>query len=311
MMRRILFALLAAIGLSGTASATSCSFAISALNFGDVDTLAGNAVDVTATLSINCTQILTGTLRVCPNIGPGSGGSSGATRRLSDGAGHTLSYRLYQDSSRSISWGSVEHTALGTPPTFDFVTSINGSVSASRTIYGRVLGGQQAATPGTYTSSFTSADVKISYSELQIFNCLTLASPVTATFVAEAKVQPNCLITAQNIDFGSRGVLRSNTDANGSLSVTCTPGTAYTVGLDAGLYAGTPGRQMANGSARIAYELHRNAARTQPWSTAVGQMAGGTGAGSAQAFTVYGRVPPQPSPAPGTYADTVVATVTY
>jgi spore coat protein U-like protein len=38
----------------------------------------------------------------------------------------------------------------------------------------------------------------------------------------------------------------------------------------------------------------------------------GTGTGATQpAVTVYGRVPPQTTPAIGTYTDTVVVTVTY
>ncbi|WP_409528142.1 spore coat protein U domain-containing protein [Rhizobium sp.] len=40
-------------------------------------------------------------------------------------------------------------------------------------------------------------------------------------------------------------------------------------------------------------------------------MVTGTGTGSPQTLTVYGRVPAQNTPAPGTYSDTVVVTVSY
>nr|WP_281033880.1 spore coat protein U domain-containing protein [Mesorhizobium sp. M4B.F.Ca.ET.049.02.1.2] len=36
-----------------------------------------------------------------------------------------------------------------------------------------------------------------------------------------------------------------------------------------------------------------------------------TGVGTAQNLTVYGRVPPQTTPSPGVYTDTVIVTVTY
>jgi outer membrane usher protein len=36
-----------------------------------------------------------------------------------------------------------------------------------------------------------------------------------------------------------------------------------------------------------------------------------TGNGASQPFTVYGRVPPQTTPTPGAYSDTVTVTVTY
>ncbi|MCE3520182.1 spore coat protein U domain-containing protein, partial [Escherichia coli] len=35
------------------------------------------------------------------------------------------------------------------------------------------------------------------------------------------------------------------------------------------------------------------------------------GSGAAQPYTVYGRVPVQTTPAPGTYTDTITVTVTY
>ena len=37
----------------------------------------------------------------------------------------------------------------------------------------------------------------------------------------------------------------------------------------------------------------------------------GTGSGLAQIFSVYGRVPAQNTPSPGTYSDTVVLTISY
>jgi spore coat protein U-like protein len=37
----------------------------------------------------------------------------------------------------------------------------------------------------------------------------------------------------------------------------------------------------------------------------------GTGSGSGQALTVYGRVGSQTTPSPGAYSDSVVVTVTY
>ncbi|UWX04453.1 spore coat protein U domain-containing protein [Pseudoxanthomonas sp. NC8] len=40
-------------------------------------------------------------------------------------------------------------------------------------------------------------------------------------------------------------------------------------------------------------------------------MHDGTGSGSIQALTVYGRVPAQPVSAAGTYSDTVTVTLTF
>jgi spore coat protein U-like protein len=69
---------------------------------------------------------------------------------------------------------------------------------------------------------------------------------------------------------------------------------------------------MANGAVQITYGLYRDAARTLPWGSTTGtNTAAGTGSGSGQALTVYGRMPVQTTPAPGTFTDTIIATVTY
>ena len=48
------------------------------------------------------------------------------------------------------------------------------------------------------------------------------------------------------------------------------------------------------------------------WGTTIGtDTVTGTGNGTAQAITVYGRVPPQTTPPAATYNDTVNVTVTY
>lgn len=63
----------------------------------------------------------------------------------------------------------------------------------------------------------------------------------------------------------------------------------------------------------MTYGLYKDAARSQPWgdATTPGSTVAGAGNGLVQQLTVYGRVPPQTTPSPGTYTDTVVVTLTY
>ena len=69
---------------------------------------------------------------------------------------------------------------------------------------------------------------------------------------------------------------------------------------------------MANGAQTITYGLYQDAARSNPWGNTIGtNTAAGTGTGSNQALTVYGRVGAQTTPSRGTYSDSVVVTVTY
>jgi spore coat protein U-like protein len=65
-------------------------------------------------------------------------------------------------------------------------------------------------------------------------------------------------------------------------------------------------------SAVLSYGLFQNAGFTTNWGQTTGtDTVTGTGNGAAQAITVYGQVAAGQYVAPGSYVDTVTATVTY
>lgn len=137
----------------------------------------------------------------------------------------------------------------------------------------------------------------------------TTTMPVTMTITA------GCTVSATAVAFGTQSTLSSATTATGTLSVTCTNTTPYNVGLDTGSGAGATiaVRKMTGpASAIINYGLYQNAALTTVFGNTVGtNTVAGTGIGTAQTITVYGEVPAQASPAPGSYADVVNVTVTF
>jgi spore coat protein U-like protein len=133
---------------------------------------------------------------------------------------------------------------------------------------------------------------------------------VRITIQAECKIQ-----TSADLDFGTRGVIDANVDQTSTIGVQCTSGQTYNVGLSAGGGAGatTTVRKMTGPAAAIInYALYRDTARTLLWGVTIGtDTLAGTGNGNVQNLTVYGRVPPQVTPAAGVYTDTVAITVTY
>ncbi len=140
------------------------------------------------------------------------------------------------------------------------------------------------------------------------------AATATGSFNVQVIIAATCVVTsATTLDFGSQGVLSANVDQTSTINVTCTNTTPYNIGLDKGLNGSSvTTRQMKTGSAVINYSLYSNSGRTTNWGNTVGtDTVAATGNGSAQAYTVYGRIPPQTSPAPGTYTDTITITVTY
>jgi spore coat protein U-like protein len=100
---------------------------------------------------------------------------------------------------------------------------------------------------------------------------LNIGSPLfaatdTATFQVTIAIQSECQITsANNLDFGTKGILAANVDATATLSVQCTNTTAYEVGLDEGLGVGATvaARKMTGpGAPTVTYTLFTDAART-------------------------------------------------
>jgi spore coat protein U-like protein len=69
--------------------------------------------------------------------------------------------------------------------------------------------------------------------------------------------------------------------------------------------------EMTMGASAITYGIYQDVGRTQPWGDTMGTTFGATGNGLTQNLPTYGRVPPQTTPAPATYTDTIVVTLTY
>ena len=140
------------------------------------------------------------------------------------------------------------------------------------------------------------------------------AATATATFKVQITLTASCVInSASTLNFGSQGVLVANVDNTSTLAVQCTSTTPYNIGLDAGQGPGATiaARKMTHGANAVTYSLYSDTNRTVVWGNTVGTMVAGTGNGASQSYTVYGRVPPQTTPAAALYSDTITVTVTY
>jgi spore coat protein U domain-containing protein, fimbrial subunit CupE1/2/3/6 len=141
------------------------------------------------------------------------------------------------------------------------------------------------------------------------------AATVTNTMPVKITIQNACNVSTTaptTLDFGTQGPLVANVDQTATITVTCTTGAAYNVGLDGGGGGNINARRMINGVNTVGYQLYRDTARTNVWGTTIGtDTVSGSGNGTAQTLTVYGRVPPQTTPPAAVYNDTVNVTVTY
>lgn len=159
---------------------------------------------------------------------------------------------------------------------------------------------------------------KITAAALAIISASSTAHAATATtpLLVSAITLNACLVVATPMVFGAVDLISGTAnDATATLTVTCTPGTGYTVGLDNGLNfaTGTRNLKSALGPATVPYGLFQDAQRATPWGTTIGtNTVARTAVVLPAALTVYGRVPSNAT-AVGvdTYLDTVTVTVTY
>lgn len=298
------------------AKAQSCTVNMANINFGTVNLLSGGLVDSSATVTINCANTLnvSTNVRVCINVGSGSGGVLGSARTMANGP-NLLQYQLYQDASRSTPLGSIDLPALGAPQPHDLLLLPLTSASITRSVYARIFANQPTTPGGAYSSLFTGSSLRVNWVPYTLTApaCSSVSqNPTSSAFSVQSFVDRTCSVTAQNLNFGSQGLLKTKVDASTDLSVICTSGLPFSISLNGGLTNAVPAqRKMTNGSNSITYGLFRDSARSQLWGSLAGLLASGTGTGLVQRLTVYGRVPAQTTPPAGTYSDTVVMTVTY
>jgi len=106
----------------------------------------------------------------------------------------------------------------------------------------------------------------------------------------------------------------SNIDAQTTMSLTCSNGLPYMVGLSGGLSGATDPTKpkMYAGVSTITYGLYSNSSRSASWGDLIGaNTVAGTGKASAQSLTIFGRLFSGQAPPVGAYSDIIAVTVTY
>jgi spore coat protein U-like protein len=138
------------------------------------------------------------------------------------------------------------------------------------------------------------------------------AATSTTTMSVTATVQATCSVSATTLAFGTyTGV---QLDGSSTLTVNCTNTTPYTLALNVGTGTGATvaTRKMTAAAQTLNYSLYQDSGRATVWGQTTGtDTVAGTGNGGAQPLTVYGRIPGGQLPTPGSYADTITATITY
>jgi spore coat protein U-like protein len=120
------------------------------------------------------------------------------------------------------------------------------------------------------------------------------AANTSSTLQVSVTVVTSCIVSTTSIVFGNTsGTLK---DFAGGLSVTCTNGTPYAIALDAGssscaTVASHKLTNVAQASQTFNYTFYQDATHRTVWGNTTGtDTVDSTGTGSAQSFSVYGRI---------------------
>ena len=318
--------LLAVLGLlllqSVAGNAQSCSFSNTGVNFGNVNLTANVPYTATGTFTASCSGIANARIKICPNFGAGSGGTTGTgdPRRMTQGV-NLLDYGLYEAANFSNVWGS---NLWGLTPDVDGIIirldAAGAAAPVAKTIYGRIPAGQTALPTGTFLSTFSGNDALVQYTYVNNSSASCSPSPGGSTqsvpFIVRATNNSSCTVATTALSFGTQPDLATARTTTNTVSVTCTTGTQYEIGMSNGSSGGTgpTARLMKNVATAqaVTYGIYRDAARTSPWGNTAGtNTQTGTGNGLVQPYTGYGLIPVQPTPPALLYSDSVVVTVTY
>ncbi|WP_454719835.1 MULTISPECIES: Csu type fimbrial protein [Cupriavidus] len=294
----------------------SCSaIAGSPASFGTVGSFAARTQPLatsTANSGLTCTGAVAGFLilgdRINAFITSANHGS------LAGPGGDTIPYRIYADPHGNVPLNLNTSYNWATGQLANFL-GVFGGPSKSLPLYFRTLPAHAGIAAGTYTDT-----VSVSWQWDYCAGIGVLGACLgrdidsgQSTFTLTLTVTSDCLMSAPDIDFGAAPTATSFAPVSGSLSLTCTKGMAFTVGLSNGSHPAPDGRrQMASGAHRLQYDIFG------PGGAVWGQGAGRVGSGgpadgsTARSFPYTARIyADQPTPPAGAYVDSVIVDVRY
>lgn len=144
---------------------------------------------------------------------------------------------------------------------------------------------------------------------------MLLAALSAAAALATSQVPGGCTVRgATGVAFGVYDPVGANAaaprDAAGQVRYRCR-GAGPLVTLSAGAAGTFQPRQLRQGGQGLAYNLYRDAARTQIWGDGGPGTFAVLGQSGNRTVAIYGRIFPGQAAAAGSYADTIVATFNF
>jgi len=133
----------------------------------------------------------------------------------------------------------------------------------------------------------------------------------SSEFVVQLTVTERCEIQStqsQSIDFGSIQRSTNNVSSSGSLNISCSQNTPYSIAL----HSDKTLKNTQDSSIQVPYQLYQEAGFKTVWGSSSQENFASTGTGADQNFKIWAKINEGATNIPaGVYIDTVIATITY
>lgn len=133
----------------------------------------------------------------------------------------------------------------------------------------------------------------------------------SSEFVVQLTVTERCEIQStqsQSIDFGSIQRSTNNVSSSGSLNISCSQNTPYSIAL----HSDKTLKNTQDSSIQVPYQLYQEAGFKTVWGSSSQENFASTGTGANQNFKIWAKINEGATNIPaGVYIDTVIATITY
>lgn len=133
----------------------------------------------------------------------------------------------------------------------------------------------------------------------------------SSDFKIQLTVTERCEIQStqsQSIDFGSIQRSTNNVSSSGSLNVSCSQNTPYSIAL----HSDKTLKNTQDSSIQVPYQLYQEAGFKTVWGSSSQENFASTGTGADQNFKIWAKINEGATNIPaGVYIDTVIATITY
>ncbi len=309
-------ALCAEPALAKCASVATAPALFGALNSTQVRTAVQTASTANAGLQCNGTvlSVLSNTDSFKLTVQPSTGGVLGPT-------GDVIPYTLYADATTNFPISRGVAFEYGRTGILDLLGLLNGTPKTVPLYLRTQIGSNVAA--GLYQETLK-LDWTWNYCEGLSLGGLCIGRDTgsgTQYLTVSLTVTNDCQIVTPNINFGSAPVVSAFATVSQSLSVSCTKGSAYSVGLSDGQNVLSGRRRMKSAANNyLAYDIYKGAGTVRWGASGSARRASadadvnpgiGTGTGS-QVFNYNARVyTDQATPPAASYSDSVVLDVEF